>query len=160
MRYATLDDAWGVKQFPDPVYDTSPRPSPQWDDPLGVQNKIPTGYEEGRAGAYRHGSYANPRREPTGPGWTFQQYAGLQAQLADLFRVEGVLGLLKVLPNTCVNALRDMFVHGLADGRAPTRPFWHDLDGKTIACAVIVGFVLFVLWDMLCRGARRPYGGQ
>ncbi len=152
MRYANLDEVWGVKQF---------------DTPQTYQQPFV------RPGTYNESSYTAPRVDPLSymgakaaplynrPGQVFareqdvDRYRDLSQQLAELYRTEGLPGILRILPAQCMQALNAVKNVCAAPLPGPNGNWLQNVDGHTVACAVIFGFVFLILWDLLCRTIRR-----
>ena len=136
MLYANLNEAWGVRRCEDPTtYDRS-----YHGDPMGA-------YAAGFAPTYNR-----PVPEMAkGGSWTGGR--AVQQQLLEVYRAEGVPGVLRVLPPEICGALRTVYCQ--TPPSTSLTGWLRATDGHAIACAVIFGFVFLILWDLLCRAVRR-----
>lgn len=98
MTFASLEEAWGVPAFGDPV--DKPRQEPQQEpQAASPQREFPTAYEHGR----RQSSPPPPRQVAMDDPGEEERVA--RQVLERAFRTRGTVGVLELLPAQCQRAV-------------------------------------------------------
>lgn len=144
MKYSSLQEAWGANAWGQQPR-SSPTASPDYQCPAS------RGWSPYQPPALVQ---AAPTMSQGIAPHTVSDSAGrLKMQLALLYETEGLMGVLKVLPDALIPLLR---VPSSPAGAPDMWSCFPSLDAKSLMGIVVFGFAFLILWDVMSRRFGGP----